>query len=84
MIKSYEAIYDNGRLEWLKASPRLSRARVLVIVDEDDTASVDTPNGPQVAAVLEQLAARNAARAFGDPLAWQRAERAERELPGRD
>lgn len=83
MLRSYEAIYDHGRLEWLDTPPRTTRTRVLVIVDEHETASTAAVNGPEVAELLEQLAARAAARTFGDPLAWQRAERAERDLPGR-
>ena len=84
MLKSYEAIYDRGRLEWLNAPPRMTRTRVLVIVDEREAAPVVDANGSEVADILEQLAARAAAGAFGDPLAWRRAERAERDLPGRE
>jgi hypothetical protein len=79
MLKSYKAIYDHGRLEWLDTPPRTTRTRVLVIVDEHETTSTTTVNDPDVAELLEQIAAR----AFGDPFAWQRAERAEHDLPGR-
>jgi hypothetical protein len=34
MLKSYEAIYDNGTLSWLNATPSFSRAKVIVVVDE--------------------------------------------------
>lgn len=35
MLKSYEAIYDNGQLNWLGTKPNLTRAKVIVVVEED-------------------------------------------------
>jgi len=37
MLKSYEAIYDNGHIQWLGISPRLKQARVLVVIAESDS-----------------------------------------------
>jgi hypothetical protein len=40
MLKSYEAIYDGGKLNWLGKIPAISKAKVIVIFDEiDDKAS---------------------------------------------
>ena len=36
MLKSYEAIYDNGKLSWLGTKPNLTRAKVIVVVEEDN------------------------------------------------
>lgn len=36
MLKSYEAIYENGKLNWLSAQPPFEKARVIVVVEEDN------------------------------------------------
>lgn len=35
MLETYEAVYEDGRLEWLGQRPRVGRHRVLVIVLEE-------------------------------------------------
>jgi hypothetical protein len=37
MLKSYEAIYDNGTLNWLGNIPAAKRAKVIVIIEENVT-----------------------------------------------
>lgn len=37
MLKSYEAIYENGTLNWLGKKPNLTKAKVIVVVEEHDT-----------------------------------------------
>jgi len=37
MLKSYDAIYDKGRLHWVGRAPQLEHARVMVVVSEPDT-----------------------------------------------
>jgi hypothetical protein len=39
MLKSYEAIYENGRLNWLGIKPTLTKAKVIVVVEESDLKS---------------------------------------------
>ena len=39
MLKSYEAIYENGRLNWLGTKPKLTKAKVIVVVEENDLES---------------------------------------------
>ncbi|MDO9268325.1 MAG: hypothetical protein Q7T96_04330 [Methylobacter sp.] len=39
MLKSYEAIYENGRLNWIGAKPVLTKAKVIVVVEENDRES---------------------------------------------
>lgn len=34
MLKSYEAIYENGQLNWLGVKPKLNNVKVIVVVDE--------------------------------------------------
>ncbi|MEE4359467.1 MAG: hypothetical protein V2I97_23545 [Desulfococcaceae bacterium] len=35
MLKSYEAIYENGRLNWLGTKPGFTKAKVTVLVEEN-------------------------------------------------
>ena len=32
VLQSYEAIYDHGRMQWLREKPAVARARVIVTV----------------------------------------------------
>jgi hypothetical protein len=36
MLKSYEAIYENGQITWVKEQPQVSSARVIVTVLLED------------------------------------------------
>ncbi len=88
MLKSYEAIYDHGRVEWIGVGPRLAHGRVLVVVEEAlETSEAGSTNGDRLADILEGLDAtrrKSLTEKFGDPIAWQREERQERQLPGRE
>jgi len=35
MLKSYEAIYENGQIQWIGERPELNHARLIVTVLED-------------------------------------------------
>jgi hypothetical protein len=40
MLKSYEAIYENGQVKWLGEQPSVESARLIVTVLEEKTSSV--------------------------------------------
>ncbi|WP_069791979.1 hypothetical protein A5482_009030 [Cyanobacterium sp. IPPAS B-1200] len=40
MLKSYEAIYENGQVRWLKDKPKVSSARVIVTIIEESLTPV--------------------------------------------
>ncbi|MGF1517177.1 MAG: hypothetical protein ACFCVB_05145 [Nodosilinea sp.] len=40
MLKSYEAIYENGQLKWLADEPQVTSARIIVTVLEETPATV--------------------------------------------
>ena len=42
MLQSFEAVYDQGRLHWLKDAPEKSNVKVIVTVIEE----LATPPGP--------------------------------------
>ncbi len=35
MLKSYEAIYENGQVQWLDEQPEISSARILITILEE-------------------------------------------------
>jgi hypothetical protein len=39
MLKSYEAFYDNGKLNWLGITPNIHKAKVIVVVEENEMES---------------------------------------------
>ncbi|BAZ10196.1 hypothetical protein NIES4071_20100 [Calothrix sp. NIES-4071] len=40
MLKSYEAIFEDGQVRWLTDEPQVSSARVIVTILEDNTPQV--------------------------------------------
>ncbi len=79
MLKSYEAIYEDGRLSWIDTAPRAKKMRVLVVVEENTPQS----DGQTLAEILHQLAKTNLHQHIPDPVTWQREMRQDRSLPGR-
>lgn len=55
MLKSYEAIYDNGTLNWLNATPSFSRAKVIVVVDEINDELETTKPKTSLLSTLKQI-----------------------------
>ena len=37
MLKSYEAIYENGQVKWLKDEPQINSARVIITIVEESS-----------------------------------------------
>lgn len=46
MLKSYEAIYENGQVKWLEEQPPVKTARVIVIFLEENTSPVKRRTPP--------------------------------------
>ena len=42
MLKSYEAVYENGQVTWLAEKPQVNSARVIVTILSEDT-SIGVP-----------------------------------------
>lgn len=40
MLKSYEAVYENGQVKWLNEQPPVSAARIIVTVLEESVPDV--------------------------------------------
>ena len=85
MLLTYPAILRDGKLEWgADGPPPLSDVAVPVHV----TLLVAPPRpqgaGAAMVSALEAIAATGGASVFGDPVEWQREQRIDRALPGRD
>ncbi|MEC4887814.1 MAG: hypothetical protein SAL70_41865 [Scytonema sp. PMC 1070.18] len=46
MLKSYEAIFENGQVKWLTSEPKVSSARVIVTILEDTMPSIKRRTPP--------------------------------------
>ena len=90
MLKSYDAIYENGLIQWLGKAPRLSKAQVMVVFsepEEGDISEKPKTNGPMLAKILQDTdpkLLKSLSDKFGDPVEWQREQRKDRPLPGRE
>ena len=85
MLLTYPATLRDGKLEWgADGPPPLSAVAVPVHV----TILAATPSargsGAAVAAAMEAFAAAGGPSGFDDPVEWQREQRIDRELPGRE
>lgn len=89
MPPTYKATLRGNRLEWNEAVPQAladdQPIAVQVTILDEIHAPVTPPTAGQVmAAILEQLAQQPTLASMSDPVAWQRAQRRERPLPGRE
>ena len=83
MPKTYEGVLQGDRIRWTADGPDLDRpARVRVTVVEVDEGGAG--RGERMAAALEGLARLGGIAEIGDPVEWQRQQRADRPLPGRE
>ena len=85
MLPTYPAILCEDHLVWTGETPTglPARARVHVTVLDPLTSAV-SGQGSRMAAALELVAGRGGIAAISDPLQWEREERKERDLPGRE
>ncbi|MEK7830217.1 MAG: hypothetical protein AAB401_03980 [Acidobacteriota bacterium] len=85
MLETYQATLQGNHIEWSGDAPplALSSEKVSVfvtILDQSKTAS----NGKAMAEALEKLAAAGSLAEITDPIEWQREQRQDRALPGRE
>jgi len=89
MLQTYKAVLRGDRLEWTGAAPgnidEVEGVEVYVTIVQDDGVVPSTvTDGKAMAEALGKLAASGAVLDISDPAAWQRDERQDRVLPGRD
>lgn len=88
MLQTYKATLRGNKLEWSDAAPQITSgdqpvAVHVTILDEQEPSTQPT-SGQQMAAILEQLARRPTLSSIDNPVTWQREQRRERTLPGRE
>lgn len=89
MLQTYKATLRGNRLEWDDAAPQMHAddqpvAVYVTILDEPQPVPAPHTSGQHMAAILEQLAQQPTLASISDPVAWQREQRDDRPLPGRE
>jgi hypothetical protein len=89
MLQTYKAILRGNRLEWSDEVPEPAQSEQPVevqvtILQETAASTKQEAQGKRMAEALEKLAAMNALSDITDPSAWQREQRLDRPLPGRE
>ena len=82
MQRTYMAILHGDRVEWLNEKPEDgSPIHVQINVLDGDEAATQ---GEELARLLGLLAEKGTFTAIDDPVVWQREQRKDRSLPGRE
>jgi hypothetical protein len=83
-MKTYEAYIDGETVEWVGERPSFAgRAHVLLKVEL--LSENGEPNGKQLARMIREAVARyGGITSIDDPVEWQRQQREDRPLPGRE
>ena len=88
MTKTYPAVLRGGQIEWTGEVPPagwgLTPIPVRVVVDDAPPPLSDEERVRRRMAALDRLRELGTYEKFGDPIEWQRNERKDRPLPGRD
>ena len=82
MQRTYTAILHGDRVEWLNGKPEENEPlQVQISVLEDERIPTQ---GEELARLLGMLADKGTFSDIEDPVAWQREQRKDRPLPGRE
>ena len=85
MKRAYKAILHGDRLEWLDGAPEAEGpVPVSIIMGEEDTVGSGDNEGKSIVELFQALADLGTFADIGDPVEWQREQRKDRPLPGRD
>ena len=85
MKRAYKAILHGDRLEWLDGAPEAEGpVPVSIIMGEEDTVSSGDNEGKSIVELFQALADLGTFADIGDPVEWQREQRKDRPLSGRD
>jgi hypothetical protein len=86
MKTSYEAIIDGDRLIWIGEAPDAGRRlRARVYVSPEQEALPPGVTGKDLADHIRKVVAETGGvTSIKDPVAWQREQRVDRPLPGRE
>ena len=83
MERTYKAILNGDRLEWMDPPPETEQqVEVSIVISEDKFKS--KVDNKRAMAFIRKIAAGGGVSGIKDPVAWQREIRKDRPLPGRD
>ena len=85
MVRTYKAILNGDRVEWIDGPPETGE-RIPVHITIPDKTQQQAPQTEEKTAgeLLQVLADMDAFADITDPVAWQREQRKDRPLPYRD
>jgi hypothetical protein len=85
MSRTYNAILTGDRVEWEKdaPAPTTDPLRVQITVLDEPTPRTDEERRQRLAEALERLTETSLSK-IPDPVEWQRQQRKDRPLPGRE
>lgn len=87
MLPKYKAVLHGDHLEWADDVPDEARrhaSAVVYVTFAADPLELDESQGQHMADALASLAERGGPSSIGDALDWQRDQRDDRPLPGRN
>ncbi len=88
MTQTYPAVLRDGCIEWIgdppAGLPAGTPVRVEVVLPATLPPLSDAERGRQMLAIMERLVALGTGEKYGDPVEWQREQRRDRPLPGRE
>lgn len=85
MLPTYKAILTKDRVQWQdEAPPSEQPASVIITFLHATPSNPKESDGQEMAAALREIAARGGLSAIDDASKWQREQRQDRPLPGRD
>ena len=84
MLKTYNAILNQNKIQWLNESPKINLGNsIQVQITLLEETEITKSNGQKMAEALKKVSENNIF-AKVDPLEWQREIRQDRSLPNRD
>ncbi len=85
MRRAYKAVLRGDRVEWLDAAPETEGPlTVSIVVGQEDMTNSENKEGQSIVELFQALADMGTFADIEDPVAWQREQRKDRPLPGRD
>ena len=85
MVRTYKAILNGDRVEWIDGPPETGeRIPVHIIISDRSLRQPPQTKGRTAGELLQILADTDAFADITDPVAWQREQRKDRPLPYRD
>lgn len=88
MLQTYEAVLRSNQIEWDAEAPQPTPAgqplRVHITILGPSSVPPSGESGKRMALELEKIAALGSMSTIADPIEWQREQRQDRSLPGRE